>query len=370
MISLRSSRSPRGATATRTAWHVSLVLLACLTAVALTACGSDSAASGADRKLASETGPAGDAAWQRLVKDAKAEGKVVIYASHSADTLDKLAAAFKKQYGIGVTVFRAPDNDLEPKLDAEAKTGNRVADLVGMTDQAYLKKRAAGNAFVKAKGPALTAQGFDPAANTLAPDVLRSAATTMSYAWNTSLHPKGLKDFNGLLDPSLTGGKIGILSPIAPAVMDFYSYLEKQYGADFLDRLAAQKPRIYNAGDAMVSALASGEIEAASQVSQVALYHAKDTGAPVDGGLANPAWSASFYEAVLAGAPHPDAAQLLMNYIFSPAGQEIIAERIAAVLPNIPSALTTVDKTTTGGQVNATPAQFKAFVDKFNATFH
>ena len=152
--------------------------------------------------------------------------------------------------------------------------------------------------------------------------------------------------------------------------MDFYHFLQKQYGDDYLDKLAAQKPRIYNAGAAMAEALASGEIAAATQVSQVALYAAKDAGAPVDGGLADPAWAASFYEAVLEGAKHPAAAQLLMNYIFTPAGQEVVAERIASVLPDIPSAVTTIDKTTTGGDENATPEEFKAFVAEFNKTFH
>jgi iron(III) transport system substrate-binding protein len=216
----------------------------------------------------------------------------------------------------------------------------------------------------------LTAAQFDRKANTLVPGVTRSVATTMSYAWNTDLYPKGLKGFDDLLDPALAGGKIGVLSPFTPAVMDFYTYLEKHYGADYLDKLAAQKPRVYEAGAAMAQGLASGEISAATQVAQVALYQAKDAGAPVDGGLAKPAWGAGIYDAVLSGAPHPKAAQLLLNYIFSPAGQEIIAHRTASVLPDIPGAATTADKTTTGGVMNASPEEFKAFVEKFNRMFH
>jgi len=77
----------------------------------------------------------------------------------------------------------------------------------------------------------------------------------------------------------------------------------------------------------------------------------------------------AIYEAVLAKAPHPNAAQLLMNYMFTPAGQEIVAHRTAAVLPDIPGAATTVDKTTTGGVMTASRAQFKTFVAKFNQLF-
>jgi iron(III) transport system substrate-binding protein len=367
MFLLRSP-SPRSTTASRPLARIPLLVMALLIAAALAACGS--AASSAPSKLSRQTGPAGNAAWQELVKKAKAEGEVVFYASHAEDTLTQLATAFERQYGIKVRVFRAVDSDLEPKLDAEAKTGNYIADVVGMSDQGYLNAMAARGAFADPLGPALNAPGFDRAANTLTPDVIRSVATTMSYAWNTNLHPQGLRGFKDLLAPSLSSGKIGILSPFTPAVWDFYSYLGKYDGADYLQKLAAQHPRIYPTGAALAQALASGEIAAATQVTQVALYEAKAAGAPVDGGLAHPAWAASLYEAVLAHARHPDAAQLLMNYMFTPAGQEILANRIASVLPGIPGTATTVNKTTTGGVMNASPAKFDAFVGTFNKLFH
>lgn len=367
MILLRGHQPGTPATVAHKLSRVPMLLTAVLIAVGLSACGSDKAAS--SWELSDQTGPAGDAAWQELVKNAKAEGEVVFYGAHAEDTMNSLATSFEKEYGIKVRVFRAPDNQLEPKLDAEAKTGKHVADVIGMSDEMYLKELAARGAFAEPEGPALTAAGFDRKANTLAPHVLRSAATTMSYGWNTDLHPKGLSDFDDLLDPSLSGGEIGILSPFTPAVMDFYTYLQQHYGDDYLEKLAAQKPRIYEAGAAMAEALASGEITAATQVAQVAIFGAKDAGAPVDSGLAEPAWAASLYEAVLADAPHPHAAQLLMNYVFTPAGQEIVAERIASVLPDIPSSATTIDKTTTGGVMNASPAQFKSFVAKFNQLF-
>jgi iron(III) transport system substrate-binding protein len=370
MMTMRHTRPPVRMNRNRTRGWAALLVLALFIAMGLTACGSGSSNESTTDSLADQTGPEGDAAWQQLVKDAKAEGEVVYYTSHGEDTMTKLAAAFEEEYGIKVTIFRAPDNDLEPKLDAEEKTGNHVADIVALSDLAYVKKLSQNGQLAEPTGPALDADGFDRKANSPVPDAIRSAGTTMSYAWNTDLHPDGLKDFSDLTDPSLSGGKVGILSPIAPAVMDFYHYLQEQYGDDYLDKLAEQKPRVYNAGSAMAEALASGEIAAATQVSQVVLYAAQDAGAPVDGGLADPAWAASFYEGVLAGAEHPAAAQLLMNYIFTPAGQEVIAERIASVLPDIPSAVTTVDKTTTGGDENATSEEFEDFVTEFNETFH
>jgi iron(III) transport system substrate-binding protein len=367
MLLLRSLQPAPPTSVARRLSRLAIVVTAVLVTVGLAACGSATTESA--RKLSDRTGPGGDAAWQKVIKDAKAEGEVVFYTAHAEDTMSQLATAFEKQYGIKVQIFRAADSDLEPKLDAEAKTGNHVADVIGMSDQGYLKRTAADGAYAGPNGPALDAPGFGREANALTPQVIRSVATTMSYAWNADLHPQGLKGFADLLDPSLSVAKIGVLAPFTPAVMDFYTYLEKNFGADYLERLAAQKPRVYQAGAAMAEALASGEIAAATQVSQVALYSAKAAGAPVDGGLAQPAWGAALYEAVLGDAPHPNAAQLLMNYIFSPAGQEIVAHRTASVLPGIPGAATTADKTTTGGVMNASPQQFKSFVAKFNRLF-
>ena len=130
---------------TRRLGRTALALLAFVMALALAACGSSTTnASSSTDSLANETGPKGDAAWQKLVKDAKAEGEVVFYTSHGEDTMTKLATAFEKKYGIKVTIFRAPDNDLEPKLDAEEKTGNHVADIVALSDLAYVKKMSRG----------------------------------------------------------------------------------------------------------------------------------------------------------------------------------------------------------------------------------
>jgi len=68
----------------------------------------------------------------------------------------------------------------------------------------------------------------------------------------------------------------------------------------------------------------------------------KKAGAPVEWGLAQPAWGARFHGAVLGSAPHPSAAQLLADFIVTPEGQAAIARKAASVLPDIPG---TVDET-------------------------
>src|SRR3954447_1184285 len=100
MHSLHSPQpaEPKGV-ACRTSRLAAVVVSVAMTG-ALVACGGGATNSESATKLSSRTGPHGDAAWQKLVKDAKAEGQVVFYTAHAEDTMNQLAAAFQKQYGI------------------------------------------------------------------------------------------------------------------------------------------------------------------------------------------------------------------------------------------------------------------------------
>jgi iron(III) transport system substrate-binding protein len=53
---------------------------------------------------------------------------------------------------------------------------------------------------------------------------------------------------------------------------------------------------------------------------------------------------ARFNTGILNIAPHPNAAQVLANFMITEAGQEAIARKAASVLPDVPGAVTTVDK--------------------------
>ena len=92
----------------------------------------------------------------------------------------------------------------------------------------------------------------------------------------------------------------------------------------------------------MAQALTSGEIEAGSFV-QV-LSDEKEKGAPVASGLSDTVWGARFNTAILETAPHPNAAQVLANFMVTQPGQEALARKSASVLPNISGAVTTVSK--------------------------
>jgi iron(III) transport system substrate-binding protein len=289
------------------------------------------------------TGAPGGAAWQEVITKAKAEGKVTIYSSQGVDQLNDLGARFKKEYGIDVEVVRAIDSELQPKVAAEHDTGKGIGDIIAQASAPWSVEKEGAAWFVPATGPAFDAKEYDKATNvSKAGGYFVSTAAILTFGWNTQLYPKGLKDYPDLLDPALAGGKIGVIKPAAASIVDFYMYLTEKYGADFVSKLAAQKPRIYPSSLPMAQALTSGEIAAGSFVG--VLTDEKAKGAPVDFGLSNTVWGARFLTSVLKSAPHPNAAQLLANYIVTTPGQEALARKSASVLPNVTGAITTVDK--------------------------
>ena len=207
---------------------------------------------------------------------------------------------------------------LIPKVEAEQQAGG-IADVIAQASAAWAEQRGAEGWFVAPVGPAFDDPAYDRAADVSdGRDVLHVDGGGADVRLEHRPVPDGLTDYADLLDPELAGGRIGVIEPAAPSIVDFWLYLEENYGEDFVTQLAAQEPKIYPSSLPMAQALTSGEISAASFV-QV-LGDEKEQGAPVDSGLADQVWGARFNTAILNNAPHPNAAQVLANFIITQPG--------------------------------------------------
>lgn len=313
------------------------------------------------------SGPAAatSAEWDEIVAKAKEEGSVTIYSSQGLDQLNDLAQRFEDEYGITVEVVRAIDSDQLAKVEAEHQTGNAVADVLAQATASWtVDKSAEGGWFTPFVGPAMDDPNYNKALN-VAPngDYFVSSGAVLTFGWNTELWPDGLTDYDDLLNPELAGGKIGVIEPASGSIVDFYLYLEERFGTDFVAQLAAQEPRIYPSSLPMAQALTAGEIAAASFV-QVQTDE-KAAGAPVDSGLADEVWGALFQTSVLAVAPHPNAAQVLANFMITAEGQEAIARKAASVLPDIEGTTTVTDNMRRQDLAKLTPD----FVAQYQATW-
>lgn len=339
-----------------------LALAALLVALPVAACGGDESEPSSTPAGGSSAATSG---WDGVVEAAKKEGSVTILSSQGLDQLNAMAAKFTDKYGIKVNVVRAVDGENLTRLTAEHDTNKPTADMWVVASEPMINDAVSKGWPTKPTGPEFSGGAYDTSLYMRPGDVFEVGAAILGFGWNTKLFPKGLQDEQGLLDPSLKGGKIGVLEPTAPVIVDQYLYLESKFGEDFIKQLGAQKPRIYPSTLPTQQALASGEI-AAAPMTNPSIVDLKSQGAPIEFKLPDSPWAARYIGMVLKQAPNPNAAQLLADYMITPEGQAEVNKGYAAVLEDVPGALATNESVRKMNEDDLTPDKVKAFQDKWN----
>ena len=323
---------------------------------------------------ASEAEPASDAdaAYDELIAAAQDEGSVTVYSSQALDQLNELGAAFEDEYGISVEVVRGTDGDNIPRVETELSTNTSGADLVVTAAQLFMETHASAGDWVDpTASPQLAGLGdYDADQYIHEGNFFEVGAALLTYAWNTNEVPDGLSGFEDLLDPSLAG-RVAVIDPaIAPVVVDFYLFLEENLGTEFIDGLAAQEPRIYPSALPIGEALTSGEVAAAAYAAPTQLEAAKQSGAPVDYGIADfGAWGARYFGAIPKSSDSPNAAALLADFMVTETGQSIVQVTAGSVLPNVPGTLLTNDQVRVTDVEATTPDNAAIFVEEWNSQF-
>jgi iron(III) transport system substrate-binding protein len=284
-----------------------------------------------------EARPATAREWAQLVARAKREGSVVIYSSQSPTSLAEFAAKFKAKYGIDVTINRQIDTTTVQQVTTEHSSGRHIADFWIVAARPYVLGALRNGWVADATGPALFGKRYDRSKLAKPGKAFVVGTAIASFAWNTQRWPGGLRDFTDVLDSDLGGGRLGVVRPGVPGHVDFWrDYLGKKYGANFVTRLAALKPKLYVSSFPLQNALAAGEVAAAVFVTPQTL-DLKTQGAPVDFRLTpGGSWNSPWWGMILRKAPHPAAAQLLANYMVTPEGQAAINKGFGAVMRDIP----------------------------------
>jgi len=347
-----------------------LPLLSILVVALLAAFGSSASArhsGAAQANNASVTKPATKAQWQKIIAKAKAEGSVTLYTSHNPTNLADVAAKFKDKYGITVQVNRQIDSVLATQVTAEEGGAKAVADIWMQASLPYTLGAVKNGWIVDAVGPDFFNKRFDRTKYAKPGKAWAVAAAVLSLGWNTQRVSGGIKDYPDLLKSEFANGKIGVPQPSVPAYVDFYLWLEQTYGASYVAKLGAQKPKVYLSSLPTSQALNSGELAAAVAVPGTTLDD-KAKGAPVD--FTTPktgAWNAPWWGMILKQAPHPNAAQLLANYLVTPAGQQALNHRYGAVLKGIPDTYYVPLRRQKLAEL--TPAKVAAYQAKWNSMF-
>lgn len=316
--------------------------LVALLLVALAACGDSD--DGEPTSSESTTTTAGSAEWQGIVQAAEAEGSVTLYSFQAQERLDALKVAFEKAYPkIKMNVSRLQASEAPPKMETERTTGSAGADVYMDPRMIWAKGQLAADPgrVVEAKGPNTKANAHAYRAEC---KCSVSGFTAVGIGWNTTLVKKAPASLDDIVDPTYKG-KVA-LPDIELGNASYYAQLVKYKGREYLDKLAAQGPKFYAGGTPVSQGVIAGEAVVTPFAGPVQFGVAKDKGAPVEFAIPKdaPPWGPPFLVHVLGWAKHPNAAQVLVDFLFTSEGQAAFNARgLTALKTDVPGTIGTYD---------------------------
>jgi iron(III) transport system substrate-binding protein len=262
-----------------------------------------------------------------LVKGAQSERVVEWYATLPGEHSKPLIDAFRKHYPfIQVTQTRAGGGRLVNRVATEHRAGLNKFDVLGGTSTSHVALMKAG----------LVARNLTPVRKELREgfndgDGYRSAPFTYALVigYNHRAVPKGQQPraYEELLSGKWKG-QIGMEA----AGYEWLAALIDTMGEDkalaFARRLATQDLRVQQGSSLLVQQMSAGEFNVLIDALHYQIENQKQLGAPIDYVIPDPLlikdpsglWLAKY-------APHPHAAALFADFLFTRAAQEIFARQ-------------------------------------------
>jgi iron(III) transport system substrate-binding protein len=315
------------------------LMVAVLPAAVLAGCGASGGESGGE-----VPGELASGGWSAIVDAANDEGEVVMYSVLIPSANEALEAAFEEKYPeIDLVLTRLTGGEIDAALDAEKQTGKPKADIVNGSNYPWIWAHLDDGTFVRPQGPAATAEEWTSSPFQYEGLLQTHLLTVLGPATNTELVDDTFTSFTDVIDPELKG-QIGIVEAVQATTGANYNWLEQTYGKEFLEELAGLDPVWYESASPMEQALASGEISVALTASAGGIQTLAEDGAPVEFHATEELWAAANLTYLLDQAPHPNAAQVLYDFMASPEGQTAIAAGNVSVLDGIKGTIGTSDQ--------------------------
>jgi iron(III) transport system substrate-binding protein len=271
---------------------------------------------------------------------AKKEGKVVWYSSLSLPIAQEMCNTFnEKKMGIECVLHRSGSGKLFNRYVQEAKSGVFAADILHTSNLGHfvtLKKQGLLTNFVP-KGVEKFPEEFKDKDGQWA--ILRAFTYVIAYNTKKVAEADAPKSWKDLLDPKWKGKMVNAHPSYSGAVSNGMSALVTQFGWEFLDKLAQQEPRVVQSAVDTTTYVVRGEADVAAGSGSYNNYGAIKKGeaikqvVPVEGvPLIRSA------QAIFKKAPHPNAAKVFSDWLFSAEAQQILASMSVTPTSNTPRA--------------------------------
>ena len=271
---------------------------------------------------AQETTPA-------MVAAAEKEGKVVWYSSVDVKVAEGVAEAFRAAYPkIEIDVERTGSERVLQRINQEYQSNIHNVDVVNSSDashfifwkqQGWLAKHVPPDA---AKFPA---SGKDPEGYYFA---WRSTLSPIAYNTNVVKEAEAPKGYKDLLDPKWKGKLVKAHPSYSGTSLTGTFALVKVLGWDYFEQLAKQNVQQLQSTTAPPKTIASGERAVQVDGNEYNLFIEIDKKSPVK--IVYAVEGTPFVTsptAVFAQAPHPNAARVFQNFLYTPKIQQLIVDK-------------------------------------------
>lgn len=271
-------------------------------------------------QIASYMGPDREAL---LVQGAKAEGPLTLYYSHPVGK--NIAEGFEKKYGLKVTLWRASNEAIMQRIQAEAQAGRDAVDVF-FGSQADMEL---------ASREGLLEPVSSPAHKDLLPESISPEKTWASYSldvwtlgYNTRLLKKEdlPKTYEDLLDPKWKG-KLAIESGNFQWYGSLLAEMGEEKGKKLFEQITATNGIAVRKGHSLLASLvASGEVPLALTLYTWNPEQLKRRGAPIDSAVLQPLLAHGAAAGVAKKAKNPNVSVLFYDYLLTE-GQQIMLDQ-------------------------------------------
>lgn len=317
---------------------------------------------------AGTTAPASD--WDAVIAAAQEEGELTVYQPGDPRRHERLAEAFKELYGIEISIVGGAAGELQPRFDEERRERSGEVDVFLSANPAYMNEVIAAGDFAPIESPVLEHEVFTEYPQLLPdPSAVIVVADAPYIMWNTELVDEPVTSYQNLVERADEfEGSVAVAEPYAEFVVEYYTAVEAGVGEGWLEEMLDLDPQLFTSAVPLSQSVAAGENAVGIMVFTTVYTSVLDAGAPVDGIIdPNVQYSVNLVAGVTAWAGHPNAGQLYLDFLLSPEGQAIVADRSLSIYPDQPFAVGGPESIVISDEAVRTPENVEAFRERWDA---
>ena len=281
--------------------------------------------------------------WNKIIEAAKKEGKIVAGGPPTAVLRKQFKETFESRFGIELELLSAPGPQNAQRAISEFKAGVKYFDVLHGCS-GTLEPLKNENMLAPFMDFVVLPEVKDPKqwwGGHMWEDNLKTNRFIYSFSadfstppfYNADLVKSGeMSSYDDLLQPKWKG-KIGMFEPRVPSAgQGLWGFLMRAKGKEFLQRLADQNLFIQRDGQQIAIGLAKGNLAVALGLSQRFVDPYIKGGLPIKAltsikeGIGGSNGFGTV--AVMANAPHPNAAKVYINWLLGKEGQELYSRAL------------------------------------------